>query len=53
MDSQRKVTKNNVATLLRMDGKATPRSIAYAATIVCRLLVFCFHALTFLVEVGF
>ena len=34
--SQRKATKSNVATLLRMDGKVTPRAIAYAATLVCR-----------------
>jgi hypothetical protein len=33
--SQRKATKSNVATLLRMDGKVTPRAIAYAATLVC------------------
>ena len=33
--SQRKATKTNVATLLRMDGKVTPRAIAYAATMVC------------------
>ena len=27
--------KTNVATLLHMDGKVTPRAIAYAATLVC------------------
>jgi len=32
--SQKKATKSNVATLLRMDGRVTPRSIAYAATLV-------------------
>ena len=29
-----KATKNNVATLLNMNGKVTPRSIAYVATLV-------------------
>ncbi|KAF8973639.1 hypothetical protein BDZ97DRAFT_1776048 [Flammula alnicola] len=29
-----KATKNNVATLLRMEGKVTPRSIAYVATLL-------------------
>jgi hypothetical protein len=33
--SHKKATKMNVATLLRMDGKVTPRAIAYAATLVC------------------
>lgn len=33
--SQKKATKSNVATLLRMEGKVTPRSIAYAAVLVC------------------
>jgi hypothetical protein len=33
--SQKKATKMNIATLLHMDGKVTPRAIAYAATLVC------------------
>ena len=33
--SQKKATKANVATLFHMDGKVTPRAIAYAATLVC------------------
>ncbi len=32
--SQRKATKTNVATLLHMEGRVTPRAIAYAATLV-------------------
>jgi hypothetical protein len=32
--SQKKATKTNVAALLHMDGKVTPRAIAYAATLV-------------------
>ena len=35
MASQKKATKTNVATLLRMDGKVTPRAIAYASTLLC------------------
>ncbi len=42
-DGQKKATKNNVATLLSMDGKVTPRSIAYTAVIVGMLLVLHFH----------
>ena len=33
--SQKKATKTNVATLLHMEGRVTPRAIAYAATLVC------------------
>jgi hypothetical protein len=33
-DNQKKATKTDVATLLRMEGKVTARSIAYAATLV-------------------
>lgn len=36
-DGQKKATKSNVATLLHMEDKVTPRSIAYAATIVSTL----------------
>ena len=36
-NSQRKATKCNVANLLGMDGQVTPRSIAYAAVLVCLL----------------
>jgi len=36
--SQKKAMKMNVATLLHMDGKVTPRAIAYAATLVCYFL---------------
>jgi hypothetical protein len=32
--SQKKATKTNVATLLHMEGRVTPRAIAYAATLV-------------------
>jgi hypothetical protein len=32
--SQKKATKTNVATLLHMEGKVTPRAIAYTATLV-------------------
>ena len=34
-NSQRKATKCNVANILGMDGQVTPRSIAYAAVLVC------------------
>ena len=34
--SQRKATKCNVANLIGMDGQVTPRSIAYAAVLVCQ-----------------
>ena len=36
--SQKKATKTNVATLLHMDGRVTPRSVAYAATLVCSFI---------------
>lgn len=36
-DGQKKATKSSVATLLRMENKVTPRSIAYAATLVSML----------------
>jgi hypothetical protein len=32
--THKKATKSNVATLLRMEGKVTPRTIAYAAVLV-------------------
>ena len=32
--SQKKATKSTVASLLHMEGKVTPRAIAYAATLV-------------------
>ncbi len=35
---QKKATKCNVATLLHMDSKVTPRAIAYAASIVNALI---------------
>ncbi len=35
-NSQRKATKCNVANILGMDGRVTPRSIAYAAVLVCQ-----------------
>ena len=34
--SQRKATKCNVANILGMNGQVTPRSIAYAAVLVCQ-----------------
>ena len=34
-NSQKKATKCNVANLLGMDGRVTPRSVAYAAVLVC------------------
>jgi len=40
--SQRKATKRNVATLLRMEGKVTPRTIAYAAVLVRSTNLFVF-----------
>jgi len=36
--SQKKATKSNVATLLHMEGRVTPRAIAYAATLVCSFI---------------
>ena len=37
-NSQRKATKCNVANILGMDGRVTPRSIAYAAVLVSLLM---------------
>ena len=36
---RKKATKSNVASLLGMDGRVTPRSIAYAAVLVRPLLI--------------
>lgn len=38
-DSQKKATKSNVATILGMEGRVTPRSIAYAAVLVRPLIL--------------
>jgi len=50
--SQKKATKSNVATLLRMEGKVTPRTIAYAAVLVCSTNLFVFLVLLKQLQLG-
>ena len=47
-NSQKKATKRNVATILGMEGRVTPRSIAYAAVLVGLVLFFKFSILSLL-----